>query len=403
MPSPVLTRNLDWLLDETSDAIMVCDTENYDILYLNHVACEMCGKSRKEMGGKKCYEFLWGNTEPCSHCVPLDRMEKTYCEHEVLDAVKGKHYIIKGKLTEWGGKTARIQFIQDNTGKAMAAKQLADVSADRKRLLDLMPGGIFRYKAKEDDTFDFVSENMLKMLGYSSEEFRKKFHNRFSNMVWHEDRARILKEIDDQIAVRDSDECDYRIEKGDGFLCWVHDIGRLVKDTTGQAWFYVAIMDITREHRITEKLEEERKKLEIALSHSKLQYWEHDLRTDVAVNGVKGADLGFAEVTPNYSRFLIESGIVPADYIELYKAKQQLLYGGAKSVEYEIPLHLPNGGQSWWHICCTNLFDASGKPIKTIGTAENIDRLKEYEHSISKNKTNLGGQHEEQKSHAHCR
>lgn len=45
-----------------------------------------------------------------------------------------------------------------------------------------VPGGVFVYSAESDETFTFVSENMS-MLGYTREEFDKKFDCRFSNMV----------------------------------------------------------------------------------------------------------------------------------------------------------------------------------------------------------------------------
>ncbi|MGL6291919.1 MAG: hypothetical protein ACRC2P_00490, partial [Eubacterium aggregans] len=90
MPSPVLSRNLDWLLDETSDGIMACDTENYDVLYLNHVVGDIAGCDRRTGSGKKCYNLIWGYTEPCPHCVPLAEMSKEYCEHEVVDQARGK-------------------------------------------------------------------------------------------------------------------------------------------------------------------------------------------------------------------------------------------------------------------------------------------------------------------------
>ena len=245
LPPHVLFRNMDWLMDEASDAVMVCDANDFDILYLNDVACGIAQKSKKECMGKKCYEALWNLSSPCEHCVAIDKLSRDYCEHEVSPCGTDKSYIIKGKLVDWGGKPARIQYIQDNTSQAAIAKQLADISADRKRLLDLMPGGIFRYSAQEGDTFDFVSRNMMKMLGYTKEQFKDKFKNSFSNMVWHEDRERVQREIAEQIAKGDTDECDYRIEKADGELCWVHDVGRLVYDENGKAWFYVTIVDIT--------------------------------------------------------------------------------------------------------------------------------------------------------------
>ncbi|MDD3253080.1 MAG: diguanylate cyclase [Lachnospiraceae bacterium] len=378
LPSHMLLCNVDWLMDEASDAVMVCDTSDYSLLYLNNVACAIAGKSKKECMGQTCYEAIWNRTSPCRYCLDSDKPSNLYHEYEVHPEGSDRSFIVKSKLVDWGGNLARIQYIQDNTHKAAIAKKISDISADRKRLLDLMPGGIFRYSA-EDESFDFVSKNMLNMLGYTQEQFDEKFQHKFSRLVWHEDRDRVEREIADQIAVSDTDECEYRIEKANGALCWVHDVGHLVRSENGKAWFYVTIVDITARQQHQAELENHQEMIRIALLHSGLQYWEHNLLTDCCTNGIRDAEYGFADVIPNYSRFLEDSGTIPAEYVELYRRKQQELYDGAKQVCYDIPLNDPQGNQIWWRVRCTNLFDAAGRPVKTIGTAENIDQLKKLE------------------------
>jgi PAS domain S-box-containing protein len=97
------------------------------------------------------------------------------------------------------------------------------------------PGGIFSYSAEEDEQFSFLSVNMLAFLGYSREEFVRKFQNRFSHMVFPEDRRRVLAEIDEQIRHGSFDTCEYRIERKDGSIVWVHDEGHIVTDENGSA------------------------------------------------------------------------------------------------------------------------------------------------------------------------
>jgi len=124
------------------------------------------------------------------------------------------------------------------------------------------PGGIFVYSAEEDDQFVYVSRNMLDMLGYTREEFRKKFGNRFSMMVCQEDRSRVLHEISMQIHGNgDYDTCEYRIEKKDGAMIWVHDEGHFIIDGSGKGWFYVIDTDIT--DSMAKKQEEARKHKEL--------------------------------------------------------------------------------------------------------------------------------------------
>lgn len=100
-------------------------------------------------------------------------------------------------------------------------------------LLQSAPGGIFSYEAGPDDAFSFISDNMLSFLGYTKEEFKAKFSNHFSTMVYEKDRERVLREIDAQIQGAPFDNCEYRIEKKDGSLVYVHDEGHLVEDEQG--------------------------------------------------------------------------------------------------------------------------------------------------------------------------
>ena len=52
-------------------------------------------------------------------------------------------------------------------------------------VLRYSPGGIFSYSAEADEQFSYLSDNMLFFLGYTKEEFEKKFDNRFSLMNAH--------------------------------------------------------------------------------------------------------------------------------------------------------------------------------------------------------------------------
>lgn len=111
-------------------------------------------------------------------------------------------------------------------------------------LLRHTPGGIFSY-AEDDGRFSYISDNMLSLLGYTEEEFMEKFDSCFFQMIWHEDRERVLHEIEEQIAIDPFDVCEYRIEKKDGTLVWVRDEGHIVADDDGRRWYYVVIIDIT--------------------------------------------------------------------------------------------------------------------------------------------------------------
>lgn len=132
-----------------------------------------------------------------------------------------------------------IMYFLISQGANMENRMLEDV-------INLIPGGVFVYSAEEDEEFSFVSRHMLDMLGYTLEEFQEKFANRFSRMVYEEDREQTLATIWDQISRGNYDTCRYRIEKKDGTLLWVHDEGHIISDETGKRWFYVTIADVDK-------------------------------------------------------------------------------------------------------------------------------------------------------------
>jgi len=131
-------------------------------------------------------------------------------------------------------------------------------------VISAIPGGIFKYYADESEQFTYISPGLLDMLGYSCEEFVRKFRNRFSQMVYQEDRAVALGKINSDIAKTGAtDSCEYRIEMKNGALKWVFDAGRLTEDENGKKQFLVVVVDIDERKKL-----EQDKKTRLAMARS---------------------------------------------------------------------------------------------------------------------------------------
>ncbi len=124
--------------------------------------------------------------------------------------------------------------------------EIKRISTEMNDKIDMLPVGTFRYDADGKQEFDFISVETAMLLNYPSvDALREKFHNNFPEFVYYEDRERVLKEIDEQIADNGhKDYCEYRVETGDGKLKWVFDHGHYVTDENGRHWYYVAIADM---------------------------------------------------------------------------------------------------------------------------------------------------------------
>ncbi|NHM13935.1 diguanylate cyclase [Xiamenia xianingshaonis] len=163
-----------------------------------------------------------------------------------------------------------------------ARKEAEDARYVSEQFIRRMPGGLFRYKADGDEELDIVNEGLVKMFGCDDEaDLREYTHNSFRGIVLAEDLEAAEHEIWRQIHMGPEPGCDklsYRIRRKDGEIRWVEDWGRYIVDPSGQAWFYVVVLDITEKIRYQNELMRSNNRLRV------LSEMSHDLMFDVDVD-----------------------------------------------------------------------------------------------------------------------
>ena len=165
----------------------------------------------------------------------------------------------KGKVIQTEeGKLAIISACYDMTSFVERHKKLEKQNMLSQATIDQMPGGYHRCSLEEGHPFLYISDRFLAILGWTREEIKTKFHNKFDNMLHPDDRnlsadytARILDTCghgftQDQI---------YRLLGKDGYH-WVTDATTLVK-SGNQTFFQGNITDITDFVKEKEKKEQE--------------------------------------------------------------------------------------------------------------------------------------------------
>ncbi len=159
LPVYAFVRNVDWLLDETSDSMYVCSTEDYSILYINKVACTRAGKTKSECLGKPCYEVLQGRTSPCPFCSSVSKLSKDFRIVNLQSDAYGRAVSVKLKLIDWGGRQARIQYVQD-TSELMSA--VANIDEQQKKLriaLSHLNAQYWEYDIQHDTYLNIILSN----------------------------------------------------------------------------------------------------------------------------------------------------------------------------------------------------------------------------------------------------
>ena len=107
----------EWLLDEISEAIYVCDALTNEVLYVNRAMMEWFDLDREKLRGRTCYEGIMHRREPCERC-PRKYIHNTDLfarEKEMMLHGEMRHFLLKTKLVQWNGRAAQLEVIMDLT------------------------------------------------------------------------------------------------------------------------------------------------------------------------------------------------------------------------------------------------------------------------------------------------
>ncbi len=105
----------EWLLDEISEAIYVCDIQTDELLYVNQAMIDWFGLEREQLRGRKCYEYILHRTEHCPACPRVQiEQDKVFVREQSVDLQGVRHLLrLKTKLVQWNGRSAQLEVMTD--------------------------------------------------------------------------------------------------------------------------------------------------------------------------------------------------------------------------------------------------------------------------------------------------
>lgn len=103
----------EWLLEESSDIVYVCDFYNYSLLYMNQGARTKFGIKNEEYVGRKCYEVLQHKEKPCEFCTNHLLCKEKFYNWEFRNEILGQTLLLRDRIVDWYGTPARIEFATD--------------------------------------------------------------------------------------------------------------------------------------------------------------------------------------------------------------------------------------------------------------------------------------------------
>jgi len=246
-----------------------------------------------------------------------------------------------------------------------------------KRILDGIIDSIQICKNDRYFTMDVYSTGMKKLLGYTTEEVRHLFQNRYIELIYEPDREHVLQEIELQLRKGDILELEYRMTTKQGSLIWVLDKSMCFTGKDGHEYFYSVIIDITQSKRAQEELRLLTERYQIIMSQSNNIVFEWNTWTDCIVysSGTEKHSRTHPIIDLYTKELSYALHIYPEDFQQFKQMKQNIL-GGSSYERMDVRLEDKDHQYRWYKIRLLSQKNQHGQVNRVIGIIRDIDAEK---------------------------
>ena len=242
---------------------------------------------------------------------------------------------------------------------------------------------IFVWRNSENWPVEYVSENVLEILGYSDQDF---FNGSvlYSSLIHPDDSRRVLAEVHAN-SLADSTHFThepYRLMARDGRIVWVLDATTLVRDSNNQISHYQGyLVDITRTVQMEEEVLATRDRLEFIIDAARLGTWDWNIQTGEVLYNERWAEIlghTLEELEPNVSTW--GNLIHPDEADKVMKVLGDHLEKRTPAYMTEHRLRHKSGKWIWvLDVGKVSQWDPEGRPLRVLGIHLDISRQKEQE------------------------
>jgi len=263
------------LFDVIRDALLIFNHDGI-IIEANQAACELYEYTYDQLIGLHGYHLVSKENHPL-----FDEFIHTVTNEEPFAAQSydlkkdGELFIteIKGMPFSFHGTQLLLAIVRDETEKEKVSQKSKKNLEKYKRLLQNIPDVV--WSTDQDGNTLFVSENVEKVFGYSSEELYKKSSRWFDRV--HPEDLKTVKEAFNRLFTHNTPfDVEYRLQTKSGEWVWVSDRSTKVYHQNGRLVADGVLSDICEKKRIENSLIQSEKRFKTLFEYAPDAYYLND-------------------------------------------------------------------------------------------------------------------------------
>lgn len=259
--NPLSLEQLSAILDNAPVAVYVSAMDNHELLYANCKAKQLFLK-QSESKGMKCYEAA-GFDQPCSFCQIARMIDSELLVREFHHPENDNIYELSGKVIDWNGRKAHIEYVVDITDKKHKEVRTNLLVEELKSTFCNIPTGLCIYCIENDQIIPYFHNSaFFKIMGFNDEHTEQiKKAMRFLGV--HPDDLPALKDkLDNLVHSGNILQHTFRVFNDQLMeYCWIRLEGSM-KQQNGTKWLYGIYSDVNDQQRLEKELAETNKKME---------------------------------------------------------------------------------------------------------------------------------------------
>lgn len=354
------------LVDNSSNGIFVADCETYELLYVNETMDKMRKRAGIAITSYTCYGYLHGRTSPCPQCKLYALSQNEFRETEFLSET-GKHYLLRGKLLNWEGRQAHVEYVSDESAMLENQSIVRDISNN-------VPAGLGIYHVCPDTSIKlfYLNDGFFSLIGETRESWEQRKNFDVFSLIEIEQREELLRKIHQAVANHAAIAMDVNFSRSNGEKIWLHLDGIAAEKGEEKTTIYLVLTNVNEKKQLEDSLTKHATALTQAVECGKTAFWTYDIKSrQLTQLGHNGNAFGYEQIVENVPESVIQSGIIYPDDRDVYAEAYEKIIKGSPLQEWTMRLKNLNTGAYLWMRCTLTRQDISLE--KTIVTGFMFD------------------------------